>query len=367
MNIIELEVQRPKSDKNFPRNIMPQIRKGDIKDSPFTFSKEKIKTSELKPVQNQRVKGMHDRAKRGFDDGTIRPIIVDKNNYIVNGHHRFDIALHQNLEKVNIIKVDSTIEELIDHFSKTVSDEPTYEQKFKQKMDEIFGGGGVPDYKTMPAYKLKKKKVGKHKFFVPSNEPTPKGVSALENFADGKKEAFIRPNFDYEWEEANRYPEFKKLGKDGWVELASKGKATTIVSAKDINNTDAADVDSFKTLDPQKQKRATAQLKSGKVEMPIVAVYSDGYKELVGGNTRLTAMMAKNGKATVWQFDVPDEILDENFADGKVKGKSRPGRVKKAGASCKGSVSSLRAKAKKYSGEKSKMYHWCANMKSGKK
>ena len=57
----------------------------------------------------------------------------------------------------------------------------------------------------------------------------------------------------------------------------------------------------------------------------------------------------------------------ENFADGKVKGKSRPGRVKKAGASCKGSVTDLRAKAKKYSGEKGKMYHWCANMKSGKK
>ena len=57
----------------------------------------------------------------------------------------------------------------------------------------------------------------------------------------------------------------------------------------------------------------------------------------------------------------------ENFKDGKVKGKSKPGRVKKAGASCKGSKSSLRAKAKKYGGEKGKMYHWCANMKGGKK
>ena len=57
----------------------------------------------------------------------------------------------------------------------------------------------------------------------------------------------------------------------------------------------------------------------------------------------------------------------ENFADGKVKGKSRPGRVKRSGASCKGSVSSLRSKAKKYSGERAKMYHWCANMKSGRK
>jgi hypothetical protein len=56
----------------------------------------------------------------------------------------------------------------------------------------------------------------------------------------------------------------------------------------------------------------------------------------------------------------------ENFADGRVKGKSRPGRVKRAGASCKGSVSSLRSKAKRYGGERGKMYHWCANMKSGR-
>jgi hypothetical protein len=62
-----------------------------------------------------------------------------------------------------------------------------------------------------------------------------------------------------------------------------------------------------------------------------------------------------------------DKAYNENFADGKKKGKSRPGRVKRAGASCKGSVSSLRAKAKKYSGERGKMYHWCANMKGGKK
>jgi hypothetical protein len=61
-----------------------------------------------------------------------------------------------------------------------------------------------------------------------------------------------------------------------------------------------------------------------------------------------------------------DEKQTENFADGKVKGKSRPGRVKRAGASCDGSVTDLRKKAKNASGEKAKMYHWCANMKSGR-
>lgn len=64
-------------------------------------------------------------------------------------------------------------------------------------------------------------------------------------------------------------------------------------------------------------------------------------------------------------WDVRDRLA-ENFADGRVKGRSRPGRVRRAGASCKGSVTDLRARAKKYGGERGRMYHWCANMKSGR-
>ena len=75
----------------------------------------------------------------------------------------------------------------------------------------------------------------------------------------------------------------------------------------------------------------------------------------------------QNDKKTWLQRLFGEEQTIENFADGKKKGKSRPGRVKKSGASCNGSVTSLRKKAKKASGEKAKMYHWCANMKSGRK
>ena len=70
------------------------------------------------------------------------------------------------------------------------------------------------------------------------------------------------------------------------------------------------------------------------------------------------AGMQAKGQATA-------QGVAENFADGKVKGKSRPGRVKRAGASCSGSVTSLRQKAKQ-GGERGKMYHWCANMKAGR-
>ena len=96
-----------------------------------------------------------------------------------------------------------------------------------------------------------------------------------------------------------------------------------------------------RTKDPKKKKRLKSALD-----------YITSRKE---ASKRKTQRMKK------------EDINAENFRDGKKKGKSRPGRVKKAGASCKGSVTSLRAKAKKYGGEKGKMYHWCANMKSGKK
>ena len=64
----------------------------------------------------------------------------------------------------------------------------------------------------------------------------------------------------------------------------------------------------------------------------------------------------------------PGELLYYHSPRGFVaEATSSPGRVKRAGASCKGSATELKAKAKKYSGEKGKMYQWCANMKGGKK
>ena len=119
---------------------------------------------------------------------------------------------------------------------------------------------------------------------------------------------FTKPKLHKEWDEASRYPEFRKMGKDAWIKLADEGEAVTITSAVGISNTDATEPDSFSSLDKNKQARTLAQLKSNTVEMPIVAVYSDGHKELIGGNTRLTALMAKKIPATVWQFDVPDDV-----------------------------------------------------------
>ena len=293
MRLIELQIERPKSDKNFPRNIMPQIRKGDIKDSPFDYTKHNVDIETLMPVQNQRVKGMHDRAKRGFADGSIRPIVIDKNNYIVNGHHRFDVALQMGIKKLDVLKVNATIEELIDHFSNTSSDAATFEELMKQKLAKAMEGEVV----TFPGTYVKRDYV------------TINGIKMLKDVWDYMTQ---------DREQEHGYDNNMNTVKKGIKNFTGDEDRKVLKKAYQIELRNFIDEFERQDMDPQ----------------PFI-------DEL--------------------------EQIDENFADGKKKGKSRPGRVKKAGASCKGSVTSLRKKAKNSSGEKSKMYHWCANMKSGRK
>jgi hypothetical protein len=56
---------------------------------------------------------------------------------------------------------------------------------------------------------------------------------------------------------------------------------------------------------------------------------------------------------------------NENFKDGRMPG--RKGLAKRSGVNCKQSVSKLRKVAAHSSGERQRMAHWCANMKSGRK
>ena len=115
--------------------------------------------------------------------------------------------------------------------------------------------------------------------------------------------------------------------------------------------------------------RSNGTIKATEVYRYLVSKYGKLYsdKHQTPDGRKIWANLAKyNPELKI--SDIGDRLMaTENFADGKKKGKSRPGRVKRAGASCKGSVTSLRKKAKNSSGEKSKMYHWCANMKGGRK
>ena len=119
---------------------------------------------------------------------------------------------------------------------------------------------------------------------------------------------YNKPDFDSEWEEATRYPEFEKMGKEAWIDLASSGRIINIdnVLSNLINNTDAGEKfrNTWNKLDADKKKRFVQALEKEKVELPIIARFSDGSLELIGGNTRLTGLMLNKGKAKAWIFNV---------------------------------------------------------------
>jgi 5'(3')-deoxyribonucleotidase len=171
--------------------------------------------------------------------------------------------------------------------------------------------------------------------------------------------------------------ELKRLGyktqdADGYQDAHYDDKPTGGEAPPQVKNEGKLGRLKLSKLRPVQKKRKFSKLfnqlkRMGEDNMSPITVDKHGH--IVNGHHRYDALRLMGEEyATVRMLDVHvSETLDENFADGKKKGKSKPGRVKKSGASCNGSVTSLRTKAKKYSGEKAKMYHWCANMKSGRK
>lgn len=120
------------------------------------------------------------------------------------------------------------------------------------------------------------------------------------------------PNFEYEWSEAQRYPQLEELGQEGWIQLAQTGVHLQVKPEmlRQIGNTTAAStqvaVEEFDNLEPDKQQRFMDAFKSGNIELPIV-VKIGGKLDLLGGNTRFTGLVANNVMPQVWLIDVDDE------------------------------------------------------------
>ena len=112
------------SDKHFSRSEMPQIKQPDLEDNDISYVKGKISLDKIKPVQTDRVPGLAQKVAKNFH-GKDKPNILDKNNYLVNGHHRYDAARLLGIDRVHVLRVDdpryNTIELLQKKFSHTTS------------------------------------------------------------------------------------------------------------------------------------------------------------------------------------------------------------------------------------------------------
>jgi len=120
---------------------------------------------------------------------------------------------------------------------------------------------------------------------------------------------YTNPNFEAEWKEAERYPEFIDMGKDGWLKVAKQGKPIQYSKIKDVlGNVDLE----FDGLEEPKKQRFVSALQSGIVEMPIAIKFGDNDYDLVAGNTRLAGLVNNEIDPQIWIVDLSNQQLNEN-------------------------------------------------------
>ena len=115
------------SEKYFDRNQLPQLSQEILDQSQFEYIKEVVDRKSIIPVQTQRVIGLRVAEKKWLLNDEYRPLVIDKDNYLIDGHHRLDGLTELKIEKVRVLRVNATIEEVIKAFDEYRDFTPTYE------------------------------------------------------------------------------------------------------------------------------------------------------------------------------------------------------------------------------------------------
>lgn len=116
-----------------------------------------------------------------------------------------------------------------------------------------------------------------------------------------RKITYKLPNFEFEWEEAMRYPEFLNIGKNKWIQLAKNGY--TVLYSEIKNKLGNVDLD-FESLENDKKQRFLNSFKSNKIEMPIAVKFSENDYDLLAGNTRLAGLVNNGINPPIWIVDI---------------------------------------------------------------
>ncbi len=115
------------ADKHFERNQLPQLNQEILDSSDYSYEKTTIPTKDIIPVQTQRVRGLRVQEKEWLLNDEYRPLIIDRDNYLIDGHHRLDGIKELQIKNVRVLRVNASIEEIIEAFKKYQDHTPTYE------------------------------------------------------------------------------------------------------------------------------------------------------------------------------------------------------------------------------------------------
>jgi len=125
MTVLSLTVLA--ADKHFERNQLPQLNQEILDASDYSYEKVTIPTKDIIPVQTQRVRGLRVQEKGWLLNDEYRPLVVDQDNYLIDGHHRLDGIKELQIKHVRVLRVNASIEEIAEAFNEYQDHTSTYE------------------------------------------------------------------------------------------------------------------------------------------------------------------------------------------------------------------------------------------------
>jgi len=160
--IRELKIEKPDSadTKGIKRSEMPQVATKDypefidyLKANGAEFIKQTMPASQLKATQGEFSKAGVEKQLNKMQAGTPKkPVIASQDNYIIDGHHRWLVAMNTR-DNVEVFKVSIDADELLDLVRKfpkvTYKDIYTEELYDFDKDEPMKSTVAVPGYGTM--------------------------------------------------------------------------------------------------------------------------------------------------------------------------------------------------------------------------
>lgn len=108
---------------DIPREVMPQLTDVDLEQD-HDVELETVKLGSLKTSQDDRVEGKVEDIKRKIRQGDHPdPIVVDTNDHIVDGHHRYEAYRDLGYDEIQIQRVDAELPDLIQQYQDTAVSE----------------------------------------------------------------------------------------------------------------------------------------------------------------------------------------------------------------------------------------------------
>ena len=103
------------------RNDLPQLTEGVLKERGIPYESVVSTPGSITPTQIDRLPFNDDKYLDRYTkitSNTYRPLVVDQDYRLIDGHHRYDIIGRTNMQSVRVLRLDITLQEVLELFKK---------------------------------------------------------------------------------------------------------------------------------------------------------------------------------------------------------------------------------------------------------